>query len=122
SASSSPTAARTPSSSSPSSPSCRPTPPLASSRPPAASRASSRRPSPPPPPPARAGGATLGDTAFAPDARLGTVCLSAHSGGYHAAASCLRAGGVDVRETYLFDALSSDLDVFRGWVLERHGE
>jgi hypothetical protein len=71
---------------------------------------------------ARAGGATLGDTAFAPDARLGTVCLSAHSGGYHAAASCLRAGGVDVRETYLFDALYSDLDVFRDWVLERHGE
>jgi hypothetical protein len=71
---------------------------------------------------ARAGGATLGETAFAPDARLGTVCLSAHSGGYHAAASCLRAGGVDVRETYLFDALYSDLDVFRDWVLERHGE
>ena len=71
---------------------------------------------------ARAGGTTLGDTAFAPDARLGTVCLSAHSGGYHAAAACLRAGGVDVRETYLFDALYSDLDVFRDWVLERHGE
>ena len=71
---------------------------------------------------AGAGGATLGDTAFAPDARLGTVCLSAHSGGYHAAASCLRAGGVDVRETYLFDALYSDLDVFRDWAVERHGQ
>jgi hypothetical protein len=71
---------------------------------------------------AREGRATLGDTAFAPDAPLGTVCVSAHSGGYHAAACCLRAGGVDVRETYLFDALYSDLDVFRDWVVARRGE
>jgi len=71
---------------------------------------------------AREGRTTLGDTAFAPDSRLGTVCLSAHSGGYHAAACCLRAGGVDVRETYLFDALYSDVDVFRDWVVDRHGE
>src|SRR5579883_3110030 len=53
---------------------------------------------------ARAGRITLGDTAFPPDVALGTVCVSAHSGGYHAAACCLRGGGVDVRETYLFDA------------------
>jgi len=71
---------------------------------------------------AREGRTTLGDTAFAPDAPLGTVCLSAHSGGYHAAASCLRSGGVDVRETYLFDALYADFDVFRDWVVSRHGE
>jgi len=71
---------------------------------------------------AREGRTTLGETAFPPDAPLGTVCVSAHSGGYHAAASCLRAGGVDVRETYLFDALYSDVDVFRDWVVERHGE
>jgi hypothetical protein len=71
---------------------------------------------------AREGRTTLGDTGFAPDAPLGTVCLSAHSGGFHAAASCLRSGGVDVRETYLFDALYADLDVFRDWVVSRHGE
>jgi hypothetical protein len=71
---------------------------------------------------ARAGRTTLGDTAFPADAPLGTVCLSAHSGGYHPAACCLRAGGVDVRETYLFDALYADLDVFRDWAVERHGQ
>jgi hypothetical protein len=27
-----------------------------------------------------------------------------------------------VRETYLFDALYSDVDVFRDWVVDRHGE
>ena len=71
---------------------------------------------------AREGWTTLGDTAFPADAPLGTVCLSAHSGGYHAAACSLRSGGIDVRETYLFDALYSDLDVFREWVVSRKGE
>ena len=71
---------------------------------------------------AREGRATLGDTAFPASAPLGTVCLSAHSGGYHAAASCLRAGGVDVREAYLFDSLYAELDAFREWVVVRRGE
>ncbi len=71
---------------------------------------------------AREGGMTLGDTAFPVGSPLGTVCLSAHSGGYHAAACCLRAGGVDVRETYLFDALYADLDAFHDWVIARRGE
>ncbi len=71
---------------------------------------------------AREGRSTLGDTAFPSRAGLGTVCLSAHSGGYHAAACCLRAGGVDVRETYLFDALYAEGDTFRDWVVARHGE
>jgi hypothetical protein len=66
--------------------------------------------------------ATLGDTAFAADAPVGTVCVSAHSGGYHAAACSLKAGGVDVRETYLFDALYADLETFRDWVVARKGE
>jgi hypothetical protein len=66
--------------------------------------------------------ATLGDTAFPRDAALGTVCVSAHSGGYHAAACVLRAGGVDVRETYLFDALYAEMDAFRDWVVARQGE
>jgi hypothetical protein len=66
--------------------------------------------------------ATLGDSVFPGDARLGTVCVSAHSGGYHAAACAVRNGGVDIRELYLFDALYADLDVFRDWVLARRGE
>ncbi len=65
---------------------------------------------------------TLGDTAFPRDAGVGTTCISAHSGGYHAVACCLRAGGVDVRETYLFDALYGEVDTFRDWVVARHGE
>ena len=64
---------------------------------------------------------TLGDSAFPEHATLGRVCLSAHSGGYHAAACCLRDGGVDVHETYLFDALYAESDVFRDWVLARRG-
>ncbi len=68
------------------------------------------------------GRTTLGETAFPRDAQLGTACLSAHSGGYHAAACCLRTGGVDVRETYLFDALYAETDTFRDWVVARHGE
>jgi hypothetical protein len=71
---------------------------------------------------AREGQASLGDTGFAPGAQLGTVCVSSHSGGFHAAACCLRAGGVDVRETYLFDALYADVEVFRDWVAGRRGE
>jgi hypothetical protein len=65
---------------------------------------------------------TLGQSAFPSEAPPGTVCVSAHSGGYHAAASCLRVGGVDVRETYLFDALYAELDGFRDWILARRGE
>lgn len=71
---------------------------------------------------AREGRVTLDDTGFPIDAPLGTVCLSAHSGGYHAAASCLRSGGVDVREAYLFDALYAELEAFRDWVVARRGE
>jgi hypothetical protein len=71
---------------------------------------------------AHEGRSTLGQTAFPRDARLGTVCISAHSGGYHAAAACLRTGGIDVRETYLFDALYAEGETFRDWVIARHGE
>jgi hypothetical protein len=71
---------------------------------------------------AHEGRLTLGDTSFPTDAPLGTVCVSAHSGGYHAAACSLRSGGVDVRETYLFDALYTDVDAFRDWTVARRGE
>ncbi|HYQ30829.1 MAG TPA: hypothetical protein VER04_26535 [Polyangiaceae bacterium] len=71
---------------------------------------------------ARLGRATLGDSRFPERPQLGRVCLSAHSGGYHAAACSLRQGGVDVSETYLFDALYAESEVFREWVLERRGD
>jgi hypothetical protein len=71
---------------------------------------------------AREGAVTLGDSGFPVAADMGTTCLSAHSGGYHAAASALRVGGLDVRETYLFDALYGEMDVFRDWVVGRRGE
>ncbi len=62
----------------------------------------------------------LGTSAFE-RAHVGRVCLSAHSGGYHAAAQCLRHGGVEVNEVYLFDALYADADVFRDWALRGKG-
>jgi hypothetical protein len=71
---------------------------------------------------ARVGRSTLGDSRFPERPALGRVCLSAHSGGYHAAACSLRHGGVDVSETYLFDALYGDSDVFRDWVLARRSD
>ncbi len=70
---------------------------------------------------AHEGRSTLGDARFPVHARRGTVCVSAHSGGFHAAACCLRGGGLDVRETYLFDSLYSDVETFRDWVTSRKG-
>jgi hypothetical protein len=63
-----------------------------------------------------------GPAGLPPDASVGRVCVSAHSGGYHAAACALRSGGVSVHETYLFDALYADVDVFRDWVVSGHGK
>jgi hypothetical protein len=63
-----------------------------------------------------------GPAALSPDASLGRVCVSAHSGGYHAAACALRHGGAPVHEAYLFDALYADVDVFRDWVIAGHGK
>jgi hypothetical protein len=71
---------------------------------------------------ARLGRSTLGDSRFPERPRLGRVCLSAHSGGYHAAACSLRSGGIDVSETYLFDALYAESEAFRDWVLERRDD
>ena len=63
-----------------------------------------------------------GPAALAPDASVGRVCVSAHSGGYHAAACALRSGGTPVHEAYLFDALYADVEVFREWVIAGHGK
>lgn len=71
---------------------------------------------------ARLGQTTLGDSRFPERPRLGRVCVSAHSGGYHAAACSLLHGGVEVSETYLFDALYGESEVFKDWVIERRGE
>ncbi|MEP7052233.1 MAG: hypothetical protein ABJB12_17845 [Pseudomonadota bacterium] len=71
---------------------------------------------------ARLGRKTLAESRFPERPRLGRVCMSAHSGGYHAAACSLRDGGVDVSETYLFDALYAESEVFRDWVLARRGD
>jgi len=70
----------------------------------------------------RLGRKLLADSRFPERPELGRVCISAHSGGYHAAACSLRQGGIDVSETYLFDALYAESEVFREWVLERLGE
>jgi hypothetical protein len=71
---------------------------------------------------ARFGRKALGESRFPERPRVGRVCVSAHSGGYHAAACSLREGGVDVSETYLFDALYAESEVFRDWVLARRGD
>jgi hypothetical protein len=46
----------------------------------------------------------------------GRVLLSAHSGGYLAAASCARFSTVTVREIFLFDALYAQVPTFHSWV------
>ena len=55
-------------------------------------------------------------------ARVSKLCLSAHSGGYHVVARCLKHGGYNVNEVFLFDALYGDVRFFRDWVLERKGK
>lgn len=67
------------------------------------------------------GRAALGASAIPSGARPGTVCLSAHSGGYHAAASSLKHGGLEINEVYLFDALYSESEVFRDWAIAGKG-
>lgn len=66
--------------------------------------------------------AALGASAPGPAAVPGRVCVSAHSGGYHAAACAIRAGGARVHEVYLFDALYADTEVFRDWVIAGRGK
>jgi len=65
--------------------------------------------------------AALGTSATPAKPRLGLVCLSAHSGGYKAAASCLRRAGCEVGEVYLFDALYGEVEAFRAWVTAAKG-
>lgn len=64
----------------------------------------------------------LGKSAPGSGSTPGRICISAHSGGYHAAACAIRAGGVKVHEVYLFDALYADTEVFRDWVIAGRGK
>lgn len=61
--------------------------------------------------------AELGSAKVLRGTGVGRVCLSGHSGGYHAVAACLKQGGVTVSEAYLFDALYAEGDVFKTWML-----
>ena len=61
----------------------------------------------------------LGRASILRRVRVGKVCISAHSGGYHVAARCLERGGFNVNEVFLFDALYGRVRSFRDWVLER---
>jgi len=63
----------------------------------------------------------LARTAIPRGAHVGTVCISAHSGGYHAAAMCVKHGGVEINEVFLFDALYNEADVFKAWVIAGKG-
>ncbi len=54
----------------------------------------------------------LGASSLAGSRGNGRVVLSAHSGGYRAAAAMAQRGGANVREIYLFDALYGELDAF----------
>ncbi len=69
----------------------------------------------------REAGKALGASRLPRKARIGTVCISAHSGGYRVAARCITQGGYDVSEVYLFDALYGDHHLFREWVEDRKG-
>lgn len=61
----------------------------------------------------------LGAAQLPKAARIGMLCVSAHSGGFGVTARCLKHGGYDVTEVYLFDALYGELAAFADWVIAR---
>jgi hypothetical protein len=64
----------------------------------------------------------LGDARLPPHPQVGSVCISAHSGGYHAAAASITQGHLAVEEVYLFDALYAEVDTFKKWVIAGKGK
>ncbi|MAM02867.1 MAG: hypothetical protein CMH51_04920 [Myxococcales bacterium] len=61
----------------------------------------------------------LGEQARLPaEARVGKVCISAHSGGYKAAARAAEFGQFPIQEIYLLDALYGEVSVFADWLEE----
>lgn len=67
-------------------------------------------------------GKALGEARIPGGARIGTVCVSAHSGGFGVTARCLKHGGFDVNEVYLFDALYGEVPTYLEWVLARRSQ
>jgi hypothetical protein len=47
------------------------------------------------------------------------LIITSHSGGYRVTASCLKHGGFDVSEVYLFDSLYSNVDDFFRWIRDK---
>ena len=70
----------------------------------------------------RAARRELGTSATPDAAGIGRVVVSAHSGGYHSAATVLKTGGTAIQEVYLFDALYAEADVFKDWVIKGRGK
>lgn len=62
--------------------------------------------------------AKLGPAGIPNRARIGTLVMSAHSGGFKGVSNCLAHGGWDVSEVYLFDALYGQTGIFRDWLVE----
>lgn len=58
----------------------------------------------------------LGKSGLHRRSRIGKVCISAHSGGYRAAANCLKHGKYEVSEVYLFDSLYGERAAFLEWL------
>ncbi len=53
-----------------------------------------------------------------PEARVGKVCVCAHSGGYKVAARAAEFGQFPIQEIYLLDALYGEVSVFADWIEE----
>lgn len=64
----------------------------------------------------------LGPSRIPSAARIGMVCVSAHSGGFGVTARCIKHGGFDVGEVYLFDALYGEVAAYADWVGERRDQ
>jgi hypothetical protein len=65
---------------------------------------------------------SLGKSGFSSGSKIGKVCMSAHSGGFLVLANCLKHGGYNVNEVYLFDSLYGAVDQFRDWVVARKSQ
>ncbi|MBL9100205.1 MAG: hypothetical protein JNL82_04550 [Myxococcales bacterium] len=64
----------------------------------------------------------LGPSRLPHAARIGMVCVSAHSGGFGVTARCIKHGGFNIAEVYLFDALYGEVAAFADWVGERRDQ
>ncbi len=51
-------------------------------------------------------------------ARIGHLILTSHSGGFRAAAFCLKLGGIEVSEVFLFDSLYGNVESYYDWIVK----